>query len=289
MIEYIGVDIGGTNIRVGAIDENEEIIYMQKESTIENVNNSEELYLKILNLIKNVPDYEKGKAIGIGVPGAISKEMKIMTARNIPYLKEFPLVERLETDLNKKVYLENDAKAATLAQAIKGCGKDYRIVCYITLSTGVGGGVVIDKKIFEGSNNVAGYFSRMILDGENIAENLLSGTALVKKANEILNDKVYSSKDVFEMSNSNSKIYKIVENFKRNLTNLLLNIAITINPDIIILGGGVTKSCCYFINDVKDNFYLKTHSFTKNTKIEIADLDEPGVLGAALLGKKNKC
>lgn len=289
MIEYIGVDIGGTNIRVGAIDENEEIIYMQKESTIENVNNSEELYLKILNLIKNVPDYEKGKAIGIGVPGAISKKMKIMTARNIPYLKEFPLVERLEKDLNKKVYLENDAKVATLAQAIKGCGKNYRIVCYITLSTGVGGGVVIDKKIFEGSNNVAGYFSRMILDGENIAENLLSGTALVKKANEILNDKVYSSKDVFEMSNSNSKIYKIVENFKRNLTNLLLNIAITINPDIIILGGGVTKSCCYFISDVKDNFNLKTHSFAKNTKIEIADLDEPGVLGAALLGKKNKC
>ena len=179
MIEYIGVDIGGTNIRVGAIDENEEIIYMQKESAIENVNNSEELYLKILNLIKNVPDYEKGKAIGIGVPGAISKEMKIMTARNIPYLKEFPLVERLEKDLNKKVYLENDAKVATLAQALKGCGKNYRIVCYITLSTGVGGGVVIDKKIFEGSNNVAGYFSRMILDGENIAENLLSGTALV--------------------------------------------------------------------------------------------------------------
>ncbi|MGN1012442.1 MAG: ROK family protein [Clostridia bacterium] len=289
MIEYIGVDIGGTNIRVGAIDENEEIIYMQKESTIENVNNSEELYLKILNLIKNVPDYEKSKAIGIGVPGAISREMKIMTARNIPYLKEFPLVERLEKDLNKKVYLENDAKVATLAQAIKGCGKNYRIVCYITLSTGVGGGVVIDKKIFEGSNNVAGYFSRMILDGENIAENLLSGTALVKKANEILNDKVYSSKDVFEMSNSNSKIYKIVENFKRNLTNLLLNIAISINPDIIILGGGVTKSCSYFISNVKDNFYLKTHSFAKNTKIEIADLDEPGVLGAALLGKKNKC
>lgn len=283
MVEYIGVDIGGTNIRVGYIDENDEMHLVHKESTLENVVTSEDLYNKIQRLIKSVPNYKEAKAIGIGVPGAIKNLKEIMTSRNVPLLLKFPLAEKLENDLGKKVYIENDAKVATLAEAIKGAGKDSNIVCYATVSTGLGGGVAIDKHIYYGANGVGGYFSRMILDGKNMSEYVISGTALVTKAYERGLKNISSASELFE---SKDKIaMDIINEFKVNLVNLLLNISITINPHIVVLGGGVMKSKDCFLEDVKNMFKEKAHSFVKEMKIEVAQVSEPGVLGAALLAK----
>lgn len=286
MTEFIGIDIGGTNIRIGKVDETGNITYLHKEKTLENVNSQEELYLKILNIIKNVPDNENANAIGIGVPGAISNDLEIKTARNIEYLKDFPLVKRLENDLKKKAYIENDAKVAALGEAILGAGKGKNIVCYITISTGLGGGIVIDNKIYHGANNIGGYFSRMILDGKNISEHLISGTALINKGKEFINKDISSTQEIFELAiNKNEVAMNIVEEFKKYLTVLLLNISITINPDIIVLGGGVMKSKEYFLEEVKEQYYNKAHTFAKSTEIKEAMLDEPGVIGAGLMCK----
>lgn len=283
MVEYIGIDIGGTNIRVGYIDENEESYLIHKESTLDNVVTSDDLYNKISDLVKKVPNSQEAKAIGIGVPGAIMNLKEIMTSRNVPLLLKYPLVEKLENDFNKKVYIENDAKVATLAEAIKGAGKDNDIVCYATVSTGLGGGVVMNKHIYYGANGVGGYFSRMILDGKNMSEYVISGTSLVTKAYERGLKNIINASQIFE---SKDKIaIDIVNEFKINLTNLLLNISITINPHVVVLGGGVMKSKEYFLDDVRKMFAEKAHSFAKNMKIEVAQVEEPGVLGAALLAK----
>ena len=83
MIEYIGIDIGGTNIRIGAINQNDELVFEYKEPTFENVISSEDLYNKILKLIKMVPNYENSKAIGIGAPGSVDKKLgQIITSKN---------------------------------------------------------------------------------------------------------------------------------------------------------------------------------------------------------------
>jgi glucokinase len=282
MIKYIGIDIGGTNIRVGGIDENNDIIFLSKEKTLENVSNSEDLYNKT-----NVPDYYNCEKIGIGVPGAIDENTeKILTGRNLEYLIGYPLKERLEEDLGIKVFIENDAKVAALGEALIGAGKDENIVCYITISTGLGGGVVVNKEIYHGANNLGGYFSRMILDGEKISEYIISGTAIINKAKELIDSNIDNTKDVFDLaSNGNVNAQKIIEDFKKYLTVLLLNVSVTINPDIIVIGGGVMKSKEYFLDDVKEMFKEKSHMLAKNTKIEIATLNEPGVIGAALLAK----
>lgn len=286
MNEYIGIDIGGTNIRIGVVDKNNKIVYLKKERTLENVNNVDDLYNKIKNMIKEIQNHDKCKAVGIGVPGAVDNG-KILTARNLEYLIGFPLKEKLEEELKLKVYIENDAKIAALGEAINGIGKNNNIVCYVTISTGLGGGVVINNEIYHGSNNIGGYFSRMILDGENISEHLISGTALVNKAQKIINTNVTSTKEVFTLaSNNNPFAIEIIKDFKKYLTVLLLNISITINPDIIILGGGVTKSKEYFLDDVKKEFYSKAQQLAKSTKIEVATLEEPGVIGAAILAKQ---
>lgn len=287
MVEYIGIDIGGTNIRVGAINKYEDLIFEYKETTFKDIITSEDLYNKIKKLIKMVPNHENIKAIGIGAPGSVDKKLgQIITSKNVSLLNKFPLVENLNKDFNKPIFLENDARVATFAEAIKGKGKEKNIVCYITISTGLGGGVVIDKNIYHGSNNLGAYFARMILDGENTSDSLISGTALLEQAKEKINKNIKSTFELFELEKNHNPIAKeIVRSFKRNLTVLLLNTSSIINPDIIILGGGVLKSKDRFLLEVINSFKTKAHPLAKNTIIDTAKFEEPGIIGAAMLAK----
>lgn len=288
MTEYIGIDIGGTNIRIGAIDENENIIYSYKEPTFRDVKTSEELYEKIKKLIKKVPEYEKVKAVGIGAPGSVDNSIgQIISSKNVSILNNFPLVEKLNKDFEIPIYLENDARVAAFAEAIKGTGKNKDIVCYITISTGLGGGVVIEKEIYHGSNNLGAYFGTMILDLKNTCNSLISGTALINKAKERINNSISNAFEIFELEKNNNKIAKdIIDEFKKNLTVLLLNISSVINPDIIILGGGVLKSKERFLPEVIKEFKNNAHQLAKNTIIDLATFEEPGIIGAALIAKK---
>ena len=286
-MEYIGIDIGGTNIRIGGINNKEELIFEYQENTLENVITSEDLYLKIKKLIKMVPNYKDCKAIGIGAPGSVSKELgQVTISRNLSILNNFPLVERLTQDFNKPIFLENDAVVAAFAEASKGKGKNKKIVCYITISTGVGGSIIIDKNIYSGSNNLGIFFSRIILDGKNNSNSLISGKALLKQANEKLDKKIKNASKLFELEEINNLIAEeIIKKFKNNLTTLLLNISAIINPDIIILGGGVMKSKDKFLPEVIENFKNKAHPLAKDLIIETVQFKEPGIIGAALLAK----
>lgn len=287
MSNYIGIDIGGTNIRVGLIDENNNLICTYKEPTLKEVTKVEELYQKIRNLIKKLPNYQTAKAIGIGAPGYIDVVAgEIKTATNLKMLAGFPLRERLKKDFEKAIYIDNDARVATLGEAITGAGKGKKIVCYVTISTGLGGGVVIENNIYHGSGNLGGYFGSLILNGEATSEALISGTGLIKQAKELIDNNIQSAVEIFALANNGNVLAKeIVEKFKRNLAVLLLNISYTINPNIIVLGGGVLKSKEYFLEDVVKEFRLKAKDTAKDTIIETALLEEPGVIGAALLAK----
>jgi glucokinase len=285
MIEYIGLDIGGTNIRVGAIDEKERLVCFSSQKTMENVKTANDLYKKIKEMVKGITDYETVKRIGIGYPGAIDKDGNITTSRNIPVFKDFPLKEKIQKDFKTEVVIENDARVAALAEAIKGAGKNSRTICYSTLSTGLGGAIIEDKKIFRGDRNIAGYYSRMMLDTEEIAEHRLSGTSLINLANKEYNLKVSNVQEIFALAKKNDAAKKIVEDFKKYLLALLLNMSITTCPNMIILGGGVMKAKKYFFEEVKEEFKKKAHSFAKDTVITEPKLKEPGVVGACLLAK----
>lgn len=109
MVEYIGIDLGGTNIRVGAIDKEENITFEYKELTLKNVITAQDLYSKIKRLIKKIPDYQDAKAIGVGVPGSVDEHIgQIISAKNVSILNKFPLVENLKKEFNKPIYIEND-------------------------------------------------------------------------------------------------------------------------------------------------------------------------------------
>lgn len=286
-MEYIGIDIGGTNIRIGGINKKEELIFEYKEKTKENVTTGDDLYEKIKKLIKMVPNFKDYKAIGIGSPGSINKELgQVITSKNLSILNNYPLVEKLKKEFNKPIFLENDAVVAALAEASKGKGKNKKIVCYITISTGIGGSIIIDKNIYPGSNNLGTFFSQIILDGKNTTNGLISGTALLKQTKEKLDKNIKNARELFELEkNHNTIAEEIIKEFKNNFTTLLLNISSIINPDIIILGGGVMKSKDRFLSEVIENFRNKAHPQAKDTIIETAQFKEPGIIGAALLAK----
>lgn len=126
----------------------------------------------------------------------------------------------------------------------------------------------------------------MLLDGKNTSDSLISGTAIIKETKEKANISAQNVQEIFELAkDNNATIKEIVEKFKNNLTTLLLNITYTINPDIIVLGGGVLKAKEYFLNDIINEFMLKSKNLEKDTIITTAILEEPGVIGAALLAK----
>jgi glucokinase len=128
----------------------------------------------------------------------------------------------------------------------------------------------------------------MILDGKNTSNSLISGTALINQAREKISTNISNSAEVFELEKSGNVFAKeIIENFKRNLTVLLLNISSTINPEIIVLGGGVLKSKDRFLDEVIDNFKEKAHILAQDTIIDTAYFDEPGIVGAMLLAKRH--
>lgn len=287
MNKFIGIDIGGTNIRVALVNEDYEIECMNKDNTLKGVDSTDDLYQKISNLIKSIPNYNEAVAIGIGIPGAVDLNGELLTARNAKILLKLDLKTRLYNEFKKQIYIENDAKVAALAESIEGAGKDSKIVQYVTISTGVGGGIVIDKKLYQGSSNIAGYLGRMIVNGTDQADKCMSGTALLNKAKEEIDNSIEKTEKLFELArNKNEIANKIVEEFKKNLTTLLLNISITVNPDIIVLGGGIINERDVYLNDVIETYHERAHILAKDVNIKIAELEEPGVIGAAIYASK---
>ncbi len=237
-----------------------------------------------------VPNYQQVEGIGIGIPGSIDKNNEdIINSGNVSILKGMTLVKNLKLDLGIDTYIENDARVAALAEAIKGTGKEFNNVCYITISTGLGGAIITNNNIYKGSSNLGGYFGSILLDGKNTCDSLISGTALLREAQQKIDANIKNTVELFELEKNNNAVAKeIIDNFKNNLVILFLDISRIINPEIIILGGGVLKSKDRFLFDSIERFKQKAHLLAKDTIIKEACLDEPGVLGAALLAKLNK-
>ena len=288
MAKYVGVDIGGTNLRVCQMDDDETLEYINTSDYSHD--NAYDLLTHVANMIERVPDFDKTSGIGISIAGSVDNiSKKVVTSKNLSYLVNYPIVDTFYKIYNKPVCMENDAKLAAYGEALKGAGQKYDKVCYVTISTGLGGGLILDKKIYQGANNLGGYISRFYLDGEHTADDILSGRVLLMKARERIDNNIDSNKDLFELySMGNPEAINIINDFKHYLVILLLNITAAYNPDIIILGGGLMKSKELFLKDVVTDYYHKVHPLAKHTIVTTKGLEEPGLVGACLLNKSRR-
>ncbi|WKV09571.1 ROK family protein [Thermoanaerobacterium sp. CMT5567-10] len=253
MKRVIGIDIGGTKILGGVIGYNGDLIKF-KETSTDAYLGRDHILKKLFGVLDDLFDTDI-EGIGIGSAGRINFNTGevIYATDNLPGWTGINLKEIISQKYRTKTIVENDVNAAIVGENWLGSAKSFKDVLMITLGTGVGGAIILDGKLIRGSHFSAAEIGHTILypDGKRCncgqngcVEQYISGTAIYKRYNEIAGSNlVNSAKDVFDLYMKNDKISKlVVDEFVKSLSLLIFNIRNFIDPEIIILGGGVTNS-----------------------------------------------
>jgi fructokinase len=288
LLYKLGVDLGGTKTEAILLDENLDTIQRKRVSTPQND------YHKILNtiislsaeLLQNIEDY----SIGICTPGAISKKTGLIKNSNTQCLIGKPFKEDLENKLNQKISMENDANCFALAESTMGAAKEFGVVFGVIMGTGVGGGIVIDRKIHHGRTNIAGEWGHHTLHQngndcycgkQGCVETYISGPALEKRWKELTGKSQNMPEIIKNLETQNAKQWK--DEFLENFGFGLANVIDILDPDAIVLGGGLSN-IDFLYTKGKDSVYQKVFSDLVDTPILKNKLgDSAGVFGAALL------
>jgi len=286
----IGIDLGGTKIEGILLDENFNEITRKRIST-----NQDQGYDSILksisSLIQDLHTKSNSDAsIGICTPGIISKNTGLIKNSNTQCLIGKPLKNDLENILEQKISMENDANCFALAEATLGAGKNFDLVFGVIMGTGVGGGVIIRKKIHTGRANIAGEWGHHCVrpDGNSCycgnngcIETYISGPALERYWTKLTYKTEPLHEIVKKLDTETGKIWK--EDFLENFGLGLANVIDILDPDAIILGGGVSN-IDFLYDEGKNAVYEKVFSDQIDTPILKNELgDSSGVFGACMI------
>ena len=277
--QRLGIDLGGTNIRLGLVSQgNIEKLISKKISSQESEDVVVNEVIASINEIFN-PNIE---GIGIGVPSMINIEEGIVyEVHNIPSWREVHLKKILEAKFNVPVQINNDVNCFALGEKHYGKGKNYKNIVGLALGTGLGGGIIIDGKLYSGNNGGAGEFGLMKYRDHNY-EYYCSGQFF----REVYNMK---GENVLEKAEQNvSEAISILEEFGEHIGNLIKTIMYALNPEIILLGGSVSSAFDFFkgsMLNVIDKYEFKTQ--LNHIIIEKSELEHAAVLGASLLNDFN--
>ena len=293
MKKYIGIDLGGTNIRAAIVQEDGKILCMKKsESHPER--GAEPVMETMISLIESLDGYQECEGIGMGLPGPINTaEGKIIVSTNLPKLIGYPIADHIRDHFGKPTFMDNDVKVAALGEAVLGAGKGYPIVYYVTISTGVGGALVIDRKVISGQNGHAGEIGNICIDrnrekynilNAGAVENEASGTAITRKGRAVFGDSIRNAGDVFDLARSgNEKALEIVDNMAYDLAMMFSAIGHIIDPHVFVVGGGVMKGKDVFFDKMEKYYRSMIHAGMQPVVFKEAELEEPGIAGAAML------
>ena len=287
----IGIDLGGTKIEGILTDENYQSITRKRIPT-----NQDNGYDSILDSIKNliqelIQESDDKVSIGICTPGALSLDSGLIKNSNTQCIIGKNIQNDLKNILHQEVRIENDANCFALAEAKLGAGKNSNLVFGVIMGTGVGGGIIIDGKIHHGRTNIAGEWGHHCIhnNGNNCycgrkgcVETYISGPALEKQWSQIsgLNQ---SLPEIIQNHDDNSNFDSWKKSFLDNFALSLSNVVDILDPDMIILGGGLSN-IDFLYDEGKNTVYDKVFSDTVNTPIVKNELgDSAGVFGACLL------
>lgn len=293
MKTYIGVDLGGTMVRVAKVNARGEVLYEIKNESYAQ-SGPEVVLNNIVSMVKRIPDYQLAEGLGLGIPGPVDTRRGVITlATNLKDFKEFPVVKKLEADLNMRVFMDNDANVAGLAEALHGAGKDQPIVYYLTHSTGIGGALIVDGKVVSGRKGYAGEVANIVVTDttekinsltSGAVENEASGTAITRRGKEIFGDQIKDARDVFDLVRAqNPEAIALIDDVARKFAIMMASIAHVADPHVFVIGGGVTKAHELYLDKVKKYYAEFVHKGMADVEIRLAQLEEPGIVGAAML------
>ena len=312
---YIGVDLGGTNIAVGIVNEEGKILRKDSVPTRANrepdeiVKDMASLCLKICNdegISINDVEY-----IGVAAPGTADSDTGyIVYTNNIPFVN-YPLADKMKEFTGaKRVLIENDANAAAKGEAEMGAAKGYMKSVMITLGTGVGSGIIIDKKVYSGFNYAGGEIGHTVVEVDGLPctcgrcgcwEAYSSATGLINmtkaKMKETKDTLLWelaptlddvSGKTAFMAMKQGDKAGKeVVDKFIKYLAAGIVNTINIFQPEVVVIGGGVCKEGEYITKPLQE--YIDREEYGRHGKnraiVKIAALgNDAGIVGAAMLG-----
>lgn len=296
----LGIDIGGTSIKYGIVDSKGNIL---EKSSIETIHDKEIFLKNLFSLIENSQKKYTLQGIGISAPGIIEKDGFMKTAGAIMCLYETNLKKEVEEKFSLPTYIENDANCAAMAEKWIGEAQNLENYLFLSLGTGVGGGIVINNKIYRGAHGAAGEFGWMLRGSlpkkgplEKVSFNAQASVVfgLIRYYNQLAKkNKSETTKDALFILNQgkekNPIALKALDFFYENTSSLLLNLISSYDPEAIILGGGISSNSD-FQEQVKERFLTmkKRHEslnyLSLQTPILIASLrNDAGLIGGAYL------
>ena len=284
----IGVDLGGTKTEAVLLDESLNVVKRKRIQTPKN--DYHKIIDAISSLVLELSAEISNFSLGICTPGAISKQTGLIKNSNTQCLIGRSLKEDLEKKLEKKVSMENDANCFTMAEAKMGSASEFDLVFGVIMGTGVGGGIVINGKLHSGRTNIAGEWGHHTLHHNGnpcycgksgCVETYISGPSLEKQWTK-LTGKSQSLPEI--LSNLDSEIGQKWKNeFLENFGYGLANVIDILDPDVIVLGGGLSN-IDFLYSEGKESIYNKVFSDSIDTPILKNKLgDSAGVFGACLL------
>jgi len=303
----IGIDLGGTNLKAGIVDKDGKILHRLSTKTNSDAD-SQTISNQILELIAEIikiSNFKKSDIIGIGLgsPGLVDKKGEtILFSPNLPRWRNIPIKRIVAERFSKPCVLENDANAAAWGEKWVGAGKEATSMVMLTLGTGIGGGIIIDNRLWRGANNVAAEIGHMVIqmDGpqcncgnRGCVEVYASATGMVRRFKELLKGGASSSlKDCDEITakmindaafQGDKASLDIMEETGRYLGIAIVNIMHILNPEMIVLAGGMIGSGELLMNPIRQVTTQRAFEASyKDTKIVFSQLgNDAGIIGAA--------
>ena len=286
----IGIDLGGTKIEGILLDEKYNTIQRKRIETHQE-NGYTAIVKSIISLVSELKEKTNEEiTVGICTPGVTNADSGLIKNSNTQCLIGMPLRNDIENILGYEIAMENDANCFTLAESVLGSAKGHNIVFGVIIGTGVGGGIVINGTLHKGRTNIAGEWGHHILHHQGnecycgmqgCVETYISGPALEKRWLELTGKKESLQSIAQDLSDEKAKQWK--EEFLENFGISLANVIDILDPDVIVLGGGVSN--IHFLYDEgKKAVYDKVFSDSIETPILKNSLgDSAGAFGACLL------
>ena len=290
----IGIDLGGTKIEGVVLDADGKEITRKRIPT-----EREHGYQHILNRIKSVHDelvaavLNQPTTFGIGTPGAISPRTGLLKNSNTVCMNGQPVKADLEKLLVRKIEIQNDANCFAMAEALLGAGKGKKLVFGVIMGTGCGGGIVYKGEVFTGAQAIAGEWGHMSIDPDGplcycgqrgCTETFISGGGLEKRYAEKFGVKKPLKEIEKEFYAGEPKAVEFMQTFFDRFGRALANLIDILDPDIVVIGGGVSNFKAVYTEGVAA---VKKYVFTDELETPIVKHqlgDSAGVLGAALVG-----
>jgi fructokinase len=293
----IGIDLGGTKTEGILIDNSGKELSRNRIKTEKNYDGTIQGIISIVKKFEN--DFGNSESVGIGMPGAVSSDSALVKNANSIWLNGKPFKKDLEKELSRNVNLENDANCFALSEAVDGAGKGHSVVFGVIIGTGTGGGIVVNHKVINGKNNIAGewghvslpnrsedekkYVNKCYCEKNGCMETYVSGPGFASGFNLRHNTNHDSHTIIEEFNNNEQRAIAALDNYVDHLARGLSLVCNILDPDIIVLGGGMSN-ISYIYENINNTLKKNIFSNTFDTKV-VKNIhgDSGGVRGAAWL------